>query len=121
MNNRTGLILLVFLLGTVIFGFSELAFEKDVFAETLFPCCNNGMVLYPDPCSRSAGVQTKIYGPKPGQITCTQDYEISYRECVDLSAAGEVCKDPVNSCELNGDCYGWCYDPVLGWHWNLMK
>jgi hypothetical protein len=122
MNNRTGLILFVFLLGTVIFGFSELAFEKDVFAKTLIPCCNSGMCTYPNiPCSSNSSAFIKEAGPKPGQILCINEYTITCRECVDLNAAGEICWDPVNSCNMNGECYGWCYDPVLGWHWNLNK
>jgi hypothetical protein len=88
MNNRTGLILIVFLLGTVIFGFSELAFENNVFADTKLLCCHNGM-CYDTPCSKT-GVMADV-SPLPHKYYDCHSYTFNCRTCLDYEYTGCIC------------------------------
>jgi len=109
-------ITILFSLIVILFGFYELSYRNDIFAQSKALCCNEGMCYYnsKDPsysklCSSSSSMKIK---PE-----CGNDYLFDCKTCVDLSAAGRICGDPKNSCkDSNGNCYGWCL--VNGvWQW----
>ena len=103
----------VFSILVILFGFYQLNYEQDIFAQSKAYCCNRGLCTYPNSlCTSTSTVDLK---PK------CHSYTITCRECVNYSATGQVCGDPKNSCaEQSGGCYGWCYYNGT-WQWVLSK
>lgn len=105
----------------ILFGFYQLNYEQDIFAQSKAYCCNNSMCKYEAPgigelCTSKSSMEL-FPNQKPSCVT----YILTCRDCVDYNAAGEVCGNPKNSCvDQNGNCYGWCY--VGGtWQWVVSK
>ncbi|MFZ1517893.1 MAG: hypothetical protein WAU11_03920 [Ignavibacteriaceae bacterium] len=106
-------LIIVFSILIVLFGFSQLNNEKDIFEQSKAYCCNEGKCTYPNAlCTGSSSMNLK-----PDCI----EYGVTCRECVDYNASGQVCDDPKNSCkDQNNNCYGWCYFNGT-WQWVLSK
>jgi hypothetical protein len=96
-------LILLFSMVVIVFGFYQLQHEQDIFAQSKERCCNNGMCRYPDDCSLASKVDLKADDCDPNS------YNFTCKDCVDYSAAGQACKDPINSClDQFNNCYGWC-------------
>ena len=111
------LLKLVFLFSflVILFGFHQLKHEQDIFAQSKMRCCNQGLCLYPDACSLKSSINLKSDDCKPN------NYNFTCLDCVDFSAAGQVCLDPKNSCKDHmGRCIGWCYYNG-SWQWLMSK
>ncbi len=113
--------ILIFSVLVIIFGFVQLNYKNDIFANSKAHCCNDGLCNYyfEDPvlCTTLADAYLK---PCCNGIFCTE-YTMTCKKCVEKSEQGLVCKDPKSSCEDQfGNCYGWCL--VNGkWQWNLTQ
>ena len=110
---------LVFLFSflVILFGFYQLKHEQDIFAQSKKACCNNEQCSYVGniPCTFSSSIDLKSDDCKPNS------YNFTCRDCVDYSAAGQVCDDPKSSCvDGGGNCYGWCYKNGT-WQWVIAK
>ena len=115
MINFSKFLFISLLVITVIFGLEQLSFENNVFADTRYPCCNNGGCDGLS-CSKDASVN---YFATTGKELCTDMYTINCHECIDLIAVGgQICPfGPLTGYCIDGDdCYGWCDG-----HWVLDK
>ena len=110
------ILFILFLVITVIFGLEQLSFKNNVFADTRAYCCNHIPDSQCDGQSCNGTSTVTTFDPiGPG---CAEEYTTTCRECIDLTAAGELCPTgPITAYCMDGDdCYGWCNG-----HWVLSK
>ena len=102
MGKLTRLIVGITLAITVLFGLDQLSYKNDVFAESLYPCCQAG---YCDQAPCSMLVSVEIY-PEP----CT-GYVVSCETCVIYMAAGRACGTyTADDCCIESDNSLYCGD-----------
>jgi len=87
-------ITIIFSIVVILFGFYELSYKNDIFAQSKSRCCNNGLCNAANCISQSS--------INSGSL-CNIHYYLTCKECIDLEISGCIA-----NCSLQKNIF--CYD-----------